>query len=189
MIALVFACSACENPETDQKSDPLPPSAPDLRESSGSSGATDIAPDEPASLTVSIRGADFDRKYSAATLSATDDSVALVAGDFKGAPSSGYTSGAVFSLGEDFEKVVSGKTVTIKVFARGGPLAMSYSTADVGNSGWQQVGVSEDWAEFTMVYEVPKLKNGRGDFVGIIPTDADQGVEIKSVEVSVSGGG
>ena len=90
------------------------------------------------------------------------------------ASSGGRTGGVYFDLPAGYEQKFSGRTVRIDVLASAeagsGDFQMAYSTNDVGNSRWQPLKAPKgafDIASFT--YEVPALKNGNGDFIGILP--------------------
>jgi len=113
----------------------------------------------------------------------SSENLAIVSGDFSEAAPSVTTAGAVYFIRGLPEQRASGRTVEVRVVAKGGPFAVAYSTADVGNSGWNQFGSSEDWAQFTFTYDVPQLVNGNGDFVGVIPTDPNSDIEIESLSV------
>ena len=113
------------------------------------------------------------------------DGIVTVSGDFTDVSPGGRTKGAVYRISSKQESDVSGKTVEVQVEARGGPLAMAYSTAEVGNSGWNAAPGSTDWAVHTFRYDVPVLKQGKGDYIGVIPTDAASEIQVKSVKVFV----
>lgn len=186
IIALFIVCGACSVPEGEQKTEPQTQDPPKLRmstEDTGSSASNGSA--KLGSVLMSTNGAEFNRDHSAAVVSRADNNVAVVTGSFVDAPSSGVTAGAVYELGAAAEQGASGNSVLVQIVARGGPLAISYSTADVGNSGWLSAGSADDWAEFAVSYDVPELKNGNGDFVGVIPLDAEKGIEIKTVKVTL----
>jgi len=63
-------------------------------------------------------------------------------------------------------------------------LAIAYSTNEVGNSGWHWRDVGPDWAICELVWHVPKMHKGNGDFIGLRPFGAP-GVEIHSVSASI----
>lgn len=125
----------------------------------------------------------YDADNSAAGVTVMDG-YATLSGDFASAGAGGKTAGIVFSLPEDVEAAVSGQEVTISVITRGGPFKLAYSTADVGNSGWMEGAASEDWTVTEFTYAVPEMENGRGDFIGIVPTGS-QPVEVMSVSTTL----
>ena len=66
-------------------------------------------------------------------------------------------------------------------------LAVAYSTNDVGNSGWRWFPVGQEWAELEMDYDVPPMKNGRGDFIGLLPDkQGAPAVEVSAVALRVN---
>lgn len=90
------------------------------------------------------------------------------------AASTGQTEGYSIRLPDTIEAAASGHRVSVSVVARAAGAAQSrfalaYSTNDVGNSGWRWQGAGPEWSVFTMEYTVPAMKNGNGDFVGILP--------------------
>jgi hypothetical protein len=90
------------------------------------------------------------------------------------AASTGATEGYGIRLPDTIEAAASGRRVSVNVVARaaGGAqsrFALAYSTNDVGNSGWRWQDAGPEWSVFTMEYDVPVMKNGNGDFVGILP--------------------
>ena len=60
--------------------------------------------------------------------------------------------------------------------------ALAYSTAEVGNSGWRKFSVSHSLGSKSFEWDVPTMKNGHGDYVGILPTFGP-GVEIETLAV------
>ena len=90
--------------------------------------------------------------------------------------SGGHTSGAFFTLSGDAEAMASGKTVRVEVEVRGSEgqvLAVAYSTADVGNSGWQEFTLSgnREWVSFD--YPVNPMREGNNDYVGLLPAEGE----------------
>ena len=107
-------------------------------------------------------------------------------------PTSGNRTGAAFvELSEDMEKMFSGKKVRLSILARAPslvgdaktPVAMAYSTNEVGNSGWIDREVGADWTVINMNYKVDPLVKGQGDFIGVWPKTA--AVEVAAVKVSI----
>lgn len=86
--------------------------------------------------------------------------------------------GIYVRLPEDFENEASGRKVRISVVARRAPggtnktFAVSYSTSEVGNSGWQKFTLTDQLSRYSFVYDVPQKVKGEGDFIGFMP-DAD----------------
>ncbi|KAJ55705.1 hypothetical protein ACMU_13545 [Actibacterium mucosum KCTC 23349] len=117
-----------------------------------------------------------------------DDQGVSMSGYVEKAKSSGRP-GIWVRLPDAIEQTVSGKTVEIIVEfsnAPTAPIAVAYSTNDVGNSKWRQLlGNGETSGSF--VYEVPPVKNGKGDFIGFLPnvTETGQTVVLTSLEVAL----
>ncbi len=126
------------------------------------------------------------------TFETFDDTVCLkLSNGAARAPSGGLTSGYNIRVSDELELAASEKTIRITLAARSeGPasarIAIAYSTNDVGNSGWQWREVGPDWTPCTIDYQVPKMKRGQGDFVGLLPSPAGQpGVQIAAIAIAV----
>ena len=103
----------------------------------------------------------------------------------------GLTSGFSFPLPAEFEQGASGQTVTIEIASRiagGGTFAVAYSTNEVGNSGWQDMTATSEYTIQSVQYNVPALRNGSGDFLGIAPDPlaTGQAVEIAWIKLSIN---
>ena len=61
----------------------------------------------------------------------------------------------------------------------------SYSTADVGNSGWRELTATPQGRTQTFEYKVPKIKNGNGDFIGFQPDPANTGQSVTISDMRV----
>jgi hypothetical protein len=90
------------------------------------------------------------------------------------AASHGATEGYSIRLPDTIEAAASGRLILVNVVARAADCAQSrfalaYSTNDVGNSGWRWQDAGPEWSVFTVEYDVPVMKLGNGDFVGILP--------------------
>lgn len=94
------------------------------------------------------------------------------------APLEGYeatvssgTIGSAFTLAlsPEVEAAFSGAKIRVSLEASGGPFKVSYSTNEVGNSGWQEFAPS-DQSVVSFDYDVPAMVDGKGDFLGIGPT-------------------
>ena len=114
----------------------------------------------------------------------------LAGGDLK-AGSAGTTEGFSVRVPDAFERDASERVVRVQVLARSDKaastrLALAYSTNEVGNSGWQWREIGPDWAICEMTFKVPKMINGNGDFIGLLPDGPDApGVEIHSLGATV----
>lgn len=104
---------------------------------------------------------------------------------------SGFTGGFSIPVSDAFERDASGHTVRVRVLARSADaqptrMAIAYSTNDVGNSGWQWRDVDVNWRICELAWTVPKMVNGGGDYIGLLPDKPGApGVEIHSVCASI----
>ena len=74
------------------------------------------------------------------------------------------------------------KVVAKSAIDRPTRVGIVYSTNKVGNSGWQWHVVGPTWAVCEFEWNVPELVNGGGDYIGLMPDEADApAVEIRSV--------
>ena len=101
----------------------------------------------------------------------------------------GRTGGFSICLPDGIEAAASGKRVRVTVSARAAQdrraeLSLAYSTNEVGNSGWRKFAVGEQFEPKSFDFEVPRMKNGNGDYVGILPGPGP-GVEIEKLNVEV----
>ncbi len=88
------------------------------------------------------------------------------------------TGGAYLTLSDEIESAASGRTVTVKVLARPAgdapaDLAVAYSTAGNGNSGWQMLTFADGFSEKSFTYDVPTRSEPGLDFIGLLPQGAD----------------
>ena len=108
-------------------------------------------------------------------LSSPGRSVLLLSGGKPDAKSHGQTEGFSVRVPDTFEAAVSGHRVRVRISAkaaRGLPdaeFSLAYSTAEVGNSGWQQLSVGSAFETLEFEWDVPPMINGNGDYVGILP--------------------
>lgn len=93
------------------------------------------------------------------------------------APSSGRTAGFSIQVTDAFERAASGHKIRIRAVVRSSStetqLALAYSTNEVGNSGWQRFVAGPQWQVIEFNYAVPQMKNGLGDFIGVMAGPAD----------------
>jgi Protein of unknown function (DUF2934) len=107
------------------------------------------------------------------------------------AQSAGSTEGYSIRVPDAFEREASEHTVRVRVRARSAEaaptrMAIAYSTNEVGNSGWQWREVGVNWRICELVWKVPKMRNGNGDYIGLLPDKPGApGVEIHSVNATV----
>ena len=123
--------------------------------------------------------------------SADSDFLLKLAGADTNIRSGGRTEGFSIRVADAFEREASDHTVRVRVLARSASaaptrLAIAYSTNEVGNSGWRWRDIGPGWAICELVWKVPKMHKGNGDFIGLSPDKiGTPGVEIHSVSVAV----
>ncbi|MEM1375765.1 MAG: hypothetical protein AAGG69_00105 [Pseudomonadota bacterium] len=135
---------------------------------------------------------------SASDHSFTYEDGVLVARSEGAAPrSSGNTNSVFITLPSEFEQSVSGETIRIAVRATptndrpSSEFAIAYSTARVGNSGWQRFVLDQaTGTTFTFDYAVPAHPTDRApeaDFLGIWADTSGRGggVQITSIEIGL----
>ena len=112
------------------------------------------------------------------------------AGDPK-APSGGATGGYNIRVTDELEAAASSHPIVIKIVARAMEpastrLGCAYSTNEVGNSGWMWRTIGPEWAAHEFEYKVPKMKDGRGDFLGLLPSpQGEPGAEIAALAIHI----
>jgi hypothetical protein len=116
-----------------------------------------------------------------------------LAGGDPAAVSTGRTSGYGIQVSDALESQASGNPVRVRVVARSlnaapqSRFALAYSTNEVGNTGWRWQSAVPEWAIFELEYDVPPMKAGRGDFIGLLPDqEGAPGVEVAAVCVHVA---
>ncbi len=116
--------------------------------------------------------------------------LSLAGGDPK-AESSAQTQGFSIRVPDEFERQVSERKVRVRALARSATgqatrMAVAYSTNDVGNSGWQWRDIGPAWSICEIEWKVPKMKNGHGDYIGLLPDQpGTEGVQIHSVSATI----
>lgn len=121
------------------------------------------------------------------------DGFALLAGYVANASAWG-APGISLQLPDSFEKSASGRTVKVEALLRlapetvagSGTIALVYSTADVGNSGWQIFDVGTQFTTVSFTYPVARMKQGNNDFIGILPDPKNTGQRLHVAEIAVS---
>jgi hypothetical protein len=113
-------------------------------------------------------------------------SLVLTGGD-PAARSGGRTGGYSIRVPDSFEASVSEQRVRVVVVARAAgqaeaPFAIAYSTAEVGNSRWRKFTASAAFAEFAFEWDVPRMVNGNGDYLGILP-DPSGALEVSRIRL------
>lgn len=116
-----------------------------------------------------------------------DDFIKLEGGN-PDSSSGGLTGGAYVIIPEEFETQFSEQTIAVTITAKGSldtVMQTSYSTSQVGNSGWQSFELSEEYEKHTFTYKIPKMITNQGDYLGILSVNGPvyiQGVSIEIVD-------
>lgn len=115
-------------------------------------------------------------------------SVVRLSGVKPGAGAGGLP-GIYLPLTEAFENAASGETVIVTITARRAPnssqadFAASYSTNEVGNSGWHGFKLTDELASHSFTYDVPRIASGKGDYIGILPDPSGAGGAVDVSEI------
>lgn len=94
------------------------------------------------------------------------------------------TGGVAIEIPATFALSYGGKTITISFRAKqpftgaSSQFAVSYSTDDVGNSGWQQFTPTTSWQPFSFTYAVPIPNAGGTDFLGFWGDTSNNGLGV-----------
>jgi hypothetical protein len=108
------------------------------------------------------------------------------------AVSGGHTDGYSIRLPGEIEAAASDHHIVVNIIARTAGndqsrFAVAYSTNEVGNSGWRWFNAGAEWSVHTMEYDVPVMKNGNDDFVGILVEGKDHpGTEFCYLAITIS---
>ena len=104
------------------------------------------------------------------------------------AASAGRTGGFSIRVPDSIEAAASGERVRVTVNARSArgaglvEFSLAYSTNEVGNSGWRKFMVGQQFQPMSFEFDVPTMRSGNGDYVGILPAPGP-GVEIEKLKV------
>lgn len=105
---------------------------------------------------------------------------------------SGSTGGFSIRLPDVIEAAASGHHIVVSIIARAAGnnqsrFALAYSTNEVGNSGWRWFNAGKEWSIHTMEFDVPVMKNGNSDFVGIlVEREGQPGTEFYLLTIAIS---
>ncbi|MEM0898839.1 MAG: hypothetical protein AAGI92_02685 [Pseudomonadota bacterium] len=110
-------------------------------------------------------------------------------------PASGQTTNSVFfTIPAEIEEAVGGKTIRVSITAASAAdngseeFAVSYSTAAVGNSGWQRFVLQREAQTFDFTYDVPNDPQNRDpqlDYLGVWADTEGLGRSVKIDEIRV----
>lgn len=188
-VAGCLASVACEPVEVaSDKNEPpkAPPTIEEITPTEESSAVTELN----AQFIFDVRNGVVPRLQANSPLSveAQESGSVIISGSAPTATAIGRTQGAFFTIEPENEEQLSGKRIAIKFLARSmdaeTPSAkIAYSTAEVGNSGWREFGLTNEYAEYSFEYSVPLMKEGKRDFIGIVPVSGS--VELLAVGIDI----
>lgn len=100
----------------------------------------------------------------------------------------GQTEAIAVRLPGIVEQKASGKNVKVTLLTRAlnadtGLARAAYSTRDVGSSGWIELNSSSKPTIASFTYDVPVIKNGNGDYLGLHAPNG--GIVVEGISVSV----
>jgi len=106
---------------------------------------------------------------------------------------SGTTNVHHLELTSEQEQALSEKTIRISVSAKqpeqnaARSFAIAYSTNDSGNSGWRNFRATPDWNDYSFTFTVPKLNEGKGDYLGIAGDfyGTNKATQIRSLKIEI----
>jgi hypothetical protein len=119
-----------------------------------------------------VRSADINipRGVSYTTTNVGGATVAEISRVPENAVSTSKTGGVSIRVPVEVEARASGGSVRVVVRAYaqqgGSSFGVAYSTNDVGNSGWLQFPLTEIPTDYVLVYAVPRMNGGNGDYLG-----------------------
>ncbi len=103
--------------------------------------------------------------------------------------SAGGKPGIWLQVSDSIEKAASGNVIIVDALVRmataGGPIGLAYSTNEVGNSGWRTQEATTEFKTVSFTYQVPPMKNGGGDYIGILPDPENVDQELHVAEISL----
>ncbi|MEQ8403747.1 MAG: hypothetical protein RKE49_01535 [Oceanicaulis sp.] len=111
----------------------------------------------------------------------------MVSGEMANSGSGGRTGGARIVLDAATARELTGSRITITVIARspdGAGLRAAYSTAQFGNSGWNDLELDAGFAPVSFQYDLPAGEDVNEDYIGLAPQGGS--VEIAALAVSAA---
>jgi len=118
------------------------------------------------------------------------DNFVRLSGHVENASSQGKP-GIWLQVSDSIEKAASGNVIIVDALVRmataGGPIGLAYSTNEVGNSGWRTQEATTEFKTVSFTYQVPPMKNGGGDYIGILPDpeNVDQVLYVAEISLRV----
>ena len=184
------ACEAEEQTEPARDDARMQEQSEAADETDAPEPATPASPLEDAGLTgaaVSFEGSGLFEALEASEGLETAPSPAgvILTGEMANPGSGGRTSGARLMLDAETAQALAGSTITVTIIARstdGAGLRAAYSTAQFGNSGWNDWELGSDFASVDFDYDLPAGEDINEDYLGLAPQGGS--VEIAAVAVS-----
>lgn len=194
------ACSAgCTTEELDAL--PMPPpvdvgpahkspreTPPPPRRAAAPAARAPVGPAQPFQFDLRGEGAVAQLTAPAPLRAARSPGGVTMSGYVAGAAPGGHTGGVSVRVAPPFEDYFSGRTIEVRIRARGvagaTKFSATYSTSDVGNSGWRTLTVTNEFRDTQFTYQVGTMVRGGDDFLGIMPPESGS-VEIERIEIVV----
>ena len=184
VISLTGGLSAC-GAGTDSTSAKVQIPTPSSKDNNSVKTSNDIIID--LSKTIFSDGIKIASGHPNTSYTHTTDGVLISGKPTRPRTSGGKTQGFYIELDKKLEAKLSGKAVTISLRAKSadaGGMRIAYSTNEVGNSGWIESELSSAFNTYSFEYAVPKMKTGRGDYLGILPLS--NSIEVANVTISLN---
>lgn len=109
----------------------------------------------------------------------------------------GYVKGPLYGIrfvaGDEWERFASGKKIRVSLTVKSADghavrYKVMYTTYDVGSSSWKESIAGKGFTTFSFDYTVPKLKDGKKDFVIVVfesTSENKKGIIIKRATLDV----
>jgi len=120
------------------------------------------------------------------TVAPSAGDIITISGSSANEISHGRTGGAAFVLGPDLESQIGDHVIRLRVLAKsegGTGFKVAYSTNEVGNSGWNEFSLGDEYEEYSVEYVVAAVKEGNNDYVGIVPVGGAMSLAIIGIDI------